>query len=164
MYLNLTYIKIFLLITTFSTLCDSLTSSLNVLMVIKFFAKSHYFVFESIAKELSSKGHNVTVIVNFQIPQSDQYRVISIAEEQTNAQNKTEIMNVNMFSGSRMDMYKRPVAQAQYSNSECERLGSKKLQDFIKENNTFDVIVAEVFNTNCFYGLAKIYDAPILGK
>ncbi|CAH1281919.1 unnamed protein product [Diabrotica balteata] len=135
-------------------------SGLNVLFMITFFAPSHFLVFEPLAEELSRRGHNVTVIVNSKISESGHFRTISIAQDSL----KTgDLTTMTSFSGTRLDRYKRPIAQAEYSKMNCLRMGSNKFQNFLKENNTFDVIVAEVFNTNCFFGLMNIYDAPIVG-
>ncbi|XP_028128387.1 UDP-glycosyltransferase UGT5 isoform X2 [Diabrotica virgifera virgifera] len=136
--------------------CDSL----NVLFMITFFGPSHFLVFKPLAEELSRRGHNVTVIVNSKISESDHYRAISIADDSVKP---GDIIPMSLFSGTRFDQYKRATAQAEYSKMNCLRMGSNKFQNFLKENNTFDVIVAEVFNTNCFFGLMKIYDAPIVG-
>lgn len=148
-----------ILIILFCVLCDGL----NILIIVNFFLKSHYFMIEPVAKELVARGHNVTMIVNSKIPQSHDYRVISVAENNKTSGNDSEIISMDTLGGTRMDMLIRSVIHVPFSQAQCERLKSSELQEFIKENNTFDVTVAEVFNTNCYFGLPKKYGTPIVG-
>lgn len=47
----------------------------------------------------------------------------------------------------------------------CEpALQSKELQNFLKEDHQFDIILTEFFNSNCLYGLISKYKAPFIGK
>lgn len=41
-------------------------------------------------------------------------------------------------------------------------LSSKQIQDFLKANQTFDLIAMEYFNTDCFLGFAHKFKAPVI--
>lgn len=41
---------------------------------------------------------------------------------------------------------------------------SENFKNFLKENNTFDLILMQYFISDCFMGLLKSYNAPFIGK
>ena len=47
--------------------------------------------------------------------------------------------------------------------SMCKVLETERMRQFLKERNQFDVILAEMFITDCFYGFADRFNAPIIG-
>ncbi|KAJ8933743.1 hypothetical protein NQ318_015592 [Aromia moschata] len=135
---------------------------LNILVIFPHPGKSHYLVFEPLLKTLAKKGHNLTVL--------------SFCPQETPPQNRgeggggdsptpgVEIIKISDFTGSRKEMYGGVLLLKMFAEESCSvGLQSKNLQEFLKEDNKFDVILAEFFNTNCFMGLVKKYKAPVIG-
>ncbi|XP_057663227.1 uncharacterized protein LOC130898167 [Diorhabda carinulata] len=155
-YIEMYCLNVIIIILSILSVCNCL----NILFMITFYGKSHYLAFESLIKQMSKKGHNVTVIINTKINKFGDYRVINIMDDSVN---KTEVLSMNIATELRTDLYKRVLNQREYSNQCCSKMKSKNFLNFYNENVTFDIIVAEVFNTNCFFGLQAKFNAPIVG-
>lgn len=119
--------------------------------------KSHFDIFEPLMKELARRGHEVTVISFY--PQKiplDNYTDISLVGliEQY----------VNFVPFSEFEKYEKYLELAMpffnfYGLSEmgleaCSKiLPSKQIQDLIKSGEKFDLVITEIFDTDCFLGV-----------
>ncbi|KAG5887594.1 hypothetical protein JTB14_025753 [Gonioctena quinquepunctata] len=139
-----------------------LSDGLNILVIMPHSGRSHQLVFDPMFEQLVKNGHNLTVITAF--PRKNaipNWRDISISD---GTQQNTEILDFDFFTGSKLDMYMCHFLVAGMAEEACKRgLPHKNFQAFLKEDNHFDLILAELFNTNCFLGLAKKFNVPIVG-
>lgn len=135
----------------------------NILIIFPHFGKSHFLAFEYMLKTLASKGHNVTVISFF--PQKNpipNYRDIPITTEESIT--GLEVLSMNMFENPKRVMWNGADFIRTLADFSCPIfLSHPNLQNFLKENNKFDVVLIELFNTNCHLGLVQKFDAPIIG-
>lgn len=149
-----------LVINFFISVCESH----NILVIFPHFGKSHFIVFEGLFKNLASKGHNVTVISFF--PQKTpipNYRDITITTD--DGMTGLGLLTFDMFGHPKHVMYTGADFAGKAGNYACKIfLPHPNLQSFLKENNTFDLVFVELFNTNCHLGLANKFKAPIIGK
>ncbi|XP_037942675.1 UDP-glycosyltransferase UGT5-like [Teleopsis dalmanni] len=136
-------------------------SSLNVLGVLNFAARSHHIVGSSLMKALARKGHNVTVISPFPLkePMANYHdinvpSILKIMSDDINnlfaTQNRSIVENILSYH----DMGIR-VTQAT-----LEEPGVKEL---IRNKPKFDVVINEVFLSEALFGLSEYFDAPLIG-
>lgn len=130
---------------------------LNILGIFPHEGLSHSFVFDPYLTELARRGHNVTVISHF--PQKTplkNFRDISLAGTLPISKGIMDITENTFLDTILMSFYlfKRGVVS-------CEvMLESKEVQALWKSKQKFDVIVYEVFNSDCALGLAHQFNAP----
>lgn len=126
----------------------------NILVIFPHFGRSHFNTYEFLFKTLAAKEHNVTVISFF--PQKKPipyYNDVPITSEE----NLTglEKLTLDMFRHPKFVMHTVPFFARDLANHACSIfLSNSNLQNFIKQNNKFDVILLELFNTNCHMGIA----------
>ncbi|XP_072388404.1 UDP-glycosyltransferase UGT5-like [Diabrotica undecimpunctata] len=137
-------------------------SSLKILAIMPHVGKSHQLVFEPLFKKLVLVGHDVTLITRFPPKiNSPQWRAIEVASQK---QNQTELFTFDLLTGTQLDRYTVMFLLSSMAETVCsEGLAHPNLHSFLKEDNKFDVVLLEIFNTNCFMGVAKRFDAPIIG-
>ncbi|CAG9788161.1 unnamed protein product [Diatraea saccharalis] len=133
--------------------------SLNILGIFPYEGKSHFFVFKPYLEELAKRGHNVTVISYF--PQSDpveNYNDISLA-------GKTKLLQeVFPISRSYWMFVHISLFLFNYGSANCRTLlANEQVQNLWKTKRKFDVIVVELFNSDCSLGLAHQLGAPVVG-
>lgn len=141
----------------------SLCQCLKILVIFPHFGKSHYLVYEPLFKNLSSKGHNLTVIGFF--PQQNKipnFRDVVVKSGRIAGEG---IMNMEKIEVSRWELYRGPNLLAWFAEISCPLvLNSTNVLNFLQEKNTFDVILVEYFHTNCVMGIVKKFSAPIISK
>lgn len=142
----------------------SVSESHNILIIYPHVGKSHFMVFEKFFETLANKGHNVTVIGFFprKIPIPN-YRDITITTD--DKMTGLGLLTIDMFQNPRHAMFTGADLVADLADYACKPfLVHPNLKNFLKENNTFDLVFVELFNTNCHLGLANKFKAPIIGK
>ncbi|XP_047534233.1 UDP-glucosyltransferase 2-like [Vanessa atalanta] len=133
--------------------------SLNILSILPYHGKSHFFVFKVYLQELARRGHNVTVISHF--PQTDpprNYHDISLA-------GTIEAIEDNLpFHRSFLSILEVGLYLTNSGKVNCEiMLANKDVQKLVKDRPRFDVIVVEQFNSDCALGIAYKLQAPVVG-
>lgn len=141
----------------------SLSSPYKILGIFPHLGKSHFDFFEPLMKALASKGHEVTVISNF--PQKAPFpNLTDINLRPEDASLATNSIDVDMFSKRHYQHYLTPLMLLLLGIKSCtENLPQKDVQDLIKEQPHFDLIIMEFFNTKCFLGVAHKLRAPVIG-
>ncbi|XP_030745756.1 UDP-glucuronosyltransferase 2B13-like [Sitophilus oryzae] len=133
----------------------------NILVVFSHPGKSHVAVFSPLVKELDRLGHNITLITY--VPVADNTtkntRDIIVGEPML------EVVDLqNALSSMRLRSIEGPFMISFFAHESCVNgLSSPAFQSFLTENNEFDVILFEFFNTNCYMGLANKFKAPFIG-
>lgn len=135
----------------------------NILVLATVTAKSHLTIYENLLKELARKGHNLTVISYY--PQKEpipNYRDVCIS---TGDNYENRRVPLGLPGNTKLSMWLGIFGVAELAHVTCPKLLShKNVHNFLRENNTFDLILFESFNTNCDLGIAKKFKAPIVGK
>lgn len=144
------------------TLLPLLVESYNILAVFPYPGKSHLEVFLPLMKKLAEKKHNVTVLSHYN-PKIDLYNFehISLNGELTLLLN---FIQVRKITNVRWERYKGLINVANSGTYGCEAgISLENVQNFIHSNYTFDVIIAEFFNTDCHFGFALKNHIPVIG-
>jgi glucuronosyltransferase len=122
-------------------------------------AKSHFVMGEALMKGLAARGHQVFVVSHF--PQDHpvpNYTDISLVGSMKNAVEDTPLENVGngdvMMS---VDMLTNMAMET------CENtLSFPPIQKLIKSEEKFDLIVTELFNTDCMLGFVHKFKIPFI--
>lgn len=153
---------VFRTLLTLSVLVAS-SESYNILVVFPHYGKSHFFLYEGVLKTLTSRGHNLTVISYF--PQKHpvpNYRDIPL---NLNNENSTGGLAFNDIMHSRFQSYGGLFILKQYMEQYCKvGLEDENFRKFLKEKNDFDLILFQIFTSECFMGIIKKYNAPVIGN
>nr|CAD7426014.1 unnamed protein product [Timema monikensis] len=122
-------------------------------------AKSHFIMDEVLMKGLAARGHEVVVISHF--PQSKplaNYKDISLVGSMDNI---VESLSLDMVGGG--TPFLTLWVLYSYGIQNCEAtLSFPKIQEFLKSNQKFDLVIMELFNTECFLGFAHKFQAPLV--
>ncbi|CAG9861072.1 unnamed protein product [Phyllotreta striolata] len=124
--------------------------------------KSHMMVFSGVLRELARKGHEVTVVSVFPEENApDNYRNIDLSGYLPKL---IEFVNISTSTKeSRFTKYTESMKLFGMADIMCEALASRPYQKLLKENGTFDAIITEIFNSDCYLSIADKFDAPIIG-
>lgn len=133
--------------------------SLRILGVFAYQGKSHFFVFESYLLELARRGHDVTVISYF--PRKtpvENYTDISLAGKEKIIEDAIPIqrsyLTILMVAAYVMNV----------GTQNCKvLLEDERVQNLWKTHAKFDVVVTELFNSDCSLGLSYKLGAPVVG-
>nr|XP_023017936.1 UDP-glucuronosyltransferase 2B15-like [Leptinotarsa decemlineata] len=142
----------------------SISSGARILGVFQVPAVSHHSVFRSLWRELSLRGHNVTVVTPF--PLNDD-SLVNLTEIDVSDPNK-EIFERHGFQ---FFMNKENYVQSKIpkifalNNEMAEAVLSNK--EFIKLYNNsqqqFDVVIAQTYVTPVLYSLSAKFGVPLIG-
>lgn len=136
------------------------SNSYNILVAFGHNGKSHYEVFGDLFVELGSRGHNVTILGHVPVKGHSNVTYIPWSETpMTHVLSLQESIKIN-----RVVYYLMPKQISDFADVSCkENLMYSSFQKFLKQDNHFDIILVEFFNTNCYYGLITKYKAPFIG-
>ncbi|CAG9861071.1 unnamed protein product [Phyllotreta striolata] len=123
---------------------------------------SHYLVFEPLFHELANRGHNVTIVSSFQKEQN--YPNIRFIDVNDGNKKPHEMLPMNFFNGGRISKYFELYQLARTGLEICNAYkNSKNIKSFLEENNKYDLIIVELFNTYCHFGVLKQNKAVNIG-
>lgn len=136
----------------------------SILGIFHFPAKSTMQTFSPLLKRLTENGHNITFISNYGLEGiGENYREILIdaADIVRNTQVFTNLSHVPHW---RSVSYYGPKIITKFNKKICSLLfESKKIEDLKKSNVKFDLVILQIFQTECVYQLAKQFNSPIIG-
>lgn len=147
-------------------LLSSVTAVSNSYKILALFphpGKSHVDVFVKLMKGLAEKGHKVTVISHFPVKNPvERYKDISL---EASASPLINVIDLDQVVGKRSEKWSAIFLVHGFAKLSCEAaLQSPGVQQFIRNNNnTFVVIIAEFFNSDCFLGFVHKFRAPLIG-
>lgn len=141
-------------------------SSLNILTISPPSSRSHFKAFQPLFVGLAEKGHNVTVFTAYLTQEKiPHYTEIDLGDF-GNFSNRTDKNPVSIVGGgdmSRKKMYWIIPILFFYGSITCRILFEEKpVQEFLKNNNTFDIVITSHFNSDCALVIAKKYNCPII--
>lgn len=135
-----------------------MVSSSRILAIFPYNGKSHFDVFEPFVKELAARGHQVVVVSHF--PQKQpvtNYTDISLVGSITiDATDRVDLANMSGIA-----MLKTAVKEFSGIWESCDKMLSfHKVQELLKSEEKFDLVVTETFVTDCFLPLVHKFKAP----
>nr|QIK00368.1 UDP-glycosyltransferase [Xylotrechus quadripes] len=135
----------------------------NILGIFPHLGKSHFDVFLPLMRALTEKGHTVTVISNFPREKPiKNYKDIDIGAKSMIWQDVIDMTQLDPYS--RLYKVGNIFLLDYIANLSCEfGLSSPPIQDFLKTKEKYDLMITEVFNSDCFLSLANRVKAPIIG-
>lgn len=145
----------------FSTLLffTSKVAPYKILALFPHIAKSHFVMGEALMKGLAARGHQVFVVNHF--PQAHtvpNYTDISLVGSMRNAVGDTPLENVG--SG---DVLPNVIMLANLAVETCEKILSfPRIQRLITSEEKFDLIIVELFNTDCMLGFVHKFRVPFV--
>ncbi|XP_018325090.1 UDP-glucuronosyltransferase 1-8 isoform X3 [Agrilus planipennis] len=136
------------------------TTGLKILGLFSHLGKSHFLVVEPLLLALSEKGHDVTVISFFpQEKPPPRFKDISLKNLSMPG---LELMEVDT-SGSRRVKYEGVLLIKMFADLTCgPLLSSPQVQNFLKGDLSYDVILVEFFNSNCMMAIVEKVKAPTI--
>uniref|UniRef100_A0A8D9BS66 UDP-glucuronosyltransferase n=2 Tax=Cacopsylla melanoneura TaxID=428564 RepID=A0A8D9BS66_9HEMI len=151
--------KSFLWIFTLICLILDNVRGFRILVLCPHISRSHFTIFEAIAKGLTDHGHVVDVLSHF--PQNSKvlnYNDISVAGSMKLQTNDLLITDISFHN---------PVSDFffihQMGEDTCNSVMSTKAAlDLLHSNKKYDLIITEVFNTDCFLGFVHKFKAPFI--
>ncbi|XP_015124627.1 UDP-glucuronosyltransferase 2B30 [Diachasma alloeum] len=167
------YLIHFLLLTTVVP-SSSLSSSsgaerknkkLKILGVFSHPGKSHFDVFKPLLEELANRGHDLTVVSYFPRTNSSSalpnYKDIDLTGPEGVF---LEIVDLKKIKHSILTVYREFMLLRHWGLEHCQKnLANRDVQKLIKSNAKFDLIITEVFNSDCFLGFVHRFKAPFIG-
>ncbi|XP_072948767.1 uncharacterized protein [Epargyreus clarus] len=134
----------------------------NILYIVPFTSKSHYIMLRPLGLELARKGHNVTVITaNKEASPPRNYREVMVVNKEIWEVIGGERPNVfTMVDKSAEEFHDIIFWRAGSAFTEVA-LNSSDVQNFLKEDNSFDLVIAEQFFQEALYVLSYKYKAPL---
>lgn len=151
-----------ILLTSFSLFLILLVSyvySANILLVTTIASISHQIVFQPIWKELSLRGHKVTVLTPNPLNDSS---LVNLTEIDVSFMYKT-MDNFGVILAQGLDHWTIMHNLGKFAELSALILSDRKVQNFINDNNkSYDVIIAEIMDPAAFAIAAK-FKCPIIG-
>ena len=134
----------------------------KILVLCPFPARSHSYPFLKVIESLLKKGHQVTSLGYLHQNRSSTNHVhINIINPESAY---VSVVDITSFSGSRYQKWFDMIILKKYSELICGKIFSlQPVRQFLKRNNTFDVIVAPSFCSDCFLSFKHKFNAPAVG-
>ncbi|XP_045772911.1 UDP-glycosyltransferase UGT5-like [Maniola jurtina] len=144
------------------TLLTNHVESANILYIMPFSAMSHYIFLRSIGVELAHRGHNVTVITTHleknPLPNYHQVKVVDKILWDLIEGGAPDIFEMADLSAE--EFHKRILWPGGIAFTEVA-LNSPEVKEFLKKDNTFDLVLCEQFFQESMYALSVKYNAPL---
>ncbi|XP_069681761.1 UDP-glycosyltransferase UGT5-like isoform X4 [Periplaneta americana] len=124
--------------------------------------KSHFSVFEPYLQQLAARGHRLLVLSHFprEKPLHNYEDIDLRGILQTNRTNNILAFQDITYGGQVRSAFRISM----WGSESCEKtLQHPAVQDVISSNQTFDLLLAEPFCTDCFLAFAHKFKIPIVG-
>lgn len=128
----------------------------RILAIFPFQAKSHYNVFEPLLKSLSQRGHEIVAVTHF--PQKTRLTNFTDVDVSSTLPSMISTMSLNRnFSILQNIRY-----VTRYLGVEiCEPvLNYPEVKRIVESRERFDLLIVEIFATDCFLGIAHALNIP----
>jgi glucuronosyltransferase len=116
-------------------------------------------MFETLLKALAARGHNVVVVSHFpQHSPVENYTDISISGSRTRFNN-----SLNVTELEKTDNALLPLAIIGNNLKTCEMVyKNPNVENLLKSEDKFDLIINEIFVSDCFLGFVHKFKAPYI--
>jgi glucuronosyltransferase len=141
------------------TFFSSTASAYKILALFPHVAKSHSAMQEALMKGLAARGHEVFVVSHFPQDHSvPDYTDISLVGSMKVAVEDTPLDNVGTG-----DVMMNANMLADMAVETCEKtLSFPPIQKLIESEEKFDLIITELFNTDCMLGFVHKFKVPFI--
>ncbi|XP_069681772.1 UDP-glycosyltransferase UGT5-like isoform X2 [Periplaneta americana] len=141
--------------------CDYFTSAYRILALMPHYGKSHFDVFEPYFKELAARGHQIVVVSHF--PQKQPVANYSdISLEGSIEIGTKNSLDIGSLTG--IKAYVTFAIEALKFLDSCRRtLAFNKVQQLLRSEEKFDVVIVEIFYTDCYIAFAHKFEASLIG-
>ncbi|KAJ9582124.1 hypothetical protein L9F63_003538, partial [Diploptera punctata] len=138
-------------------------SGARILVIMPSVIKTHFITVEPYLKALAARGHHVVVVSHY--PQKEQipnYTDI-VLESDSNIFGVRSTINLKNSTGSI-----NPVTNVFQLNNfgmlTCEfMLNQTRVKNLIRSNETFDIVISDLFHNDCFFAFGHKFKATIIG-
>ncbi|XP_045517902.1 UDP-glycosyltransferase UGT5-like [Pieris brassicae] len=144
-------------------LCLPFCESANILYVVPVSSRSHDIFLRPIGLELANRGHNITVITSFDVPNSpENYHKVVVERKEiwdlmgTARPNIFETTKISTIELINTILWKAGLAFTEHI------LNSTEVQDFLKQDNNYDLVICETFVQDAIYYFSHRYNAPLV--
>lgn len=159
---KLLYLTIIVSCLVISSDCKNTNDKYKILALFPHPGISHFAVFKPLLDELANRGHELTVLSHF--PRKDKlpnYRDINLEDTSGTLLNAIDLKSLDQSNFHSFSQLKMIFGMAETACGEpLEKQGVKEL---LNSNEKFDVILIEVFNSDCFLGFVHKFKAPFIG-
>ncbi|XP_045481094.1 UDP-glycosyltransferase UGT5-like isoform X6 [Harmonia axyridis] len=141
--------------------CIVFSDSYNILAVFPHEGKSHQWIFAPIVRELVKRGHTVTALVHYTFNiESNGYHEISLKDPNARG---LEIFELDESESPWYCQLRSSDLLFSEGLQSCEvTFSNSKVIELLKSNQKFDLVLAEVFNSECSQGFALRFKAPLV--
>jgi len=131
-----------------------MTDAAKILAVLPHSGHTHFKVFEPLLKGLAAKGHNVLVLSHYpQAKPPPRYEDISLVGAMPSLEATLELSHLE-----RLTPFGDFAEITRIGQASCEPTFTlPEVAALLESNRTFDIVLTEVFNTDCFLGFAYRY-------
>ncbi|XP_055839620.1 UDP-glycosyltransferase UGT5 [Episyrphus balteatus] len=145
-------------------LCLGLSEQSNILGLFPHFGYSHFKVYSPILTTLAERGHNVTVVTYIKTPDPPR----NYHELLLEGKGGTDVFSLEDHIPSRslwtlfMEFY---ILHVEGQKSCEEFYNSPHVEEIIRRHSVspYDMIILEIFNTDCYSGLSYLLQVPVVG-
>ncbi|KAL5273667.1 UGT2A1.2 family protein [Megaselia abdita] len=150
------YFSIFII----SCFLTNLSCAYKILGVFPVGAKSHYIIGQSLMKGLAEKGHEVTVISPYKESSPiANYRTVQVVD----VFESIEAVNAKLLEMKDYGVVDGLTGFYDFgANLTRSTLSDKRVQDFMKTKQHFDLVICEVFLTDAMLGFGQLFNAPVV--
>ncbi|XP_022189984.2 UDP-glycosyltransferase UGT5 isoform X1 [Nilaparvata lugens] len=134
----------------------------NILAIVPFKGRSHFIVIQPLLEGLAERGHNVTVVSTYPREDSIQnYHDIDLSDEMGPSElNRLAIDDIN-------SKYRSPLKGMHWIWELCESMchiayNSSKVQNLIKSQQKYDLLITEIFASDCYIPFAHKLRVPLV--
>lgn len=141
----------------------SSASAYNILTIFHFPARSSFVTFKPFLKELAERGHNLTVISHFSQKEAvPNYHEIVLDSSQFS--DSTVVNSVSSLEANKFYLtYLCPALLSGLTHKQCDIFFSNKaVQELYRSNIKFDVVMLNIFQSECIYGFAQMFKSPVI--
>lgn len=133
--------------------------SANILAVFPHTGKSHFDVFEPFILKLAERGHSLTVLSFF--PQKTP--VVNLTDISLVGVAPIFVEKVNFDGLKGLGPLDNFIWINQFGVETCKDvIQSKQVQNLLKSGRKFDLLILELFNTDCFFSFSQVFSSPFI--
>lgn len=133
--------------------------SVDILAVFPHTGKSHFDVFKPLILSLAERGHSLTVLSFFPqeppVPNLTDISLVGVAPlmvEQITFDNLTGLGPLDNF-----------LWVSEFGFETCKDvIQSKQVHDLEQSGRKFDLLILEIFNTDCFFSFSQLFSCPYI--
>ncbi|XP_069681769.1 UDP-glycosyltransferase UGT5-like [Periplaneta americana] len=150
-------LRVFLLVATL--LLSSSVTAYKILALCPHVTKSHYAMVQALLRGLAARGHQVTVVSHF--PQ--QQPIPNLKDISLVGSMDTSVEDEPLTDVGKGEVMKSVNTLVEVALAVCENtLSFPPIQRLMKSDEKFDLIITELFNTDCMLGFVHKFKVPFI--